>query len=599
MTRPDLVATTRAATLLGVTLVSATLLASSAHAAPLAGPAPSSPAMASSAGTSAEGGPAMPTIDWGNCDKPVSLPWGAECGQMKAPLDYSQPDAEQVTLTLARIKAYDQAARKGTIFINPGGPGGSAVKAVRRFAETLSEDIQNTYDIVGLDPRGTGYSEAFSCGNYPDGPDVPVFPLKPGDAAHILSKEAAFRDACREANPRIGRFMTTTDLARDLDRAREAVGDDQINFVGTSYGTYVAATYANMFPTKVRTIVADSAIDPIAWRDGRGASRLTSPVFARLGGVYGAQKAIDAAFSDCENAGQAKCPYARTIRTSWDTLHSDKGKAATYTYMGTEFSYDAIAAGFLGGWYSPEGVVTNLAMISTFAGQLNTINLPDPAEPHSGQPEPNQPDPNQPRVERPNPADEPHTLERLRAFQQHIKRAGQLTTTPEMAASNTKNANDSTASENRPAFPWLAQEMFGVMCSETANPTDVTAVAKTGQHYDKVVPGEGNFRTWQSSACSHWPLRGKNIYSGRFDHKTSNGVLIVSNEYDTATPHEQGAKKLHALLPGSKLVTVAEGYGHGAMFYSSCARKHISDYLVSGELPAEDATCKQDAPLFP
>lgn len=596
MTRhaPTATATTRTATLLGVStvsafLVTAALTVGSANAAPLAGPATGNPAPTTAAAAPADERPDVPTIDWGTCDQAVSLPWGAECGQMKAPLDYSQPDAGQVTLTLARIKAFDQTARKGTIFINPGGPGGSAVKAVRRFAETLSEEVQNTYDIVGLDPRGTGYSEAFTCGNYPDGPDVPVFPLKSGDGAHILAKEAAFRDACRAADPRIGMFMTTADLARDLDRARQAVGDDQINFVGTSYGTYVAATYANMFPTKVRTIVADSAIDPIAWRDGRGASRLTSPVFARLGGVYGAQKAIDAAFTECENAGQAKCPYARTIRASWDSLHSGKGKAATYTYMGTEFSYDAVAAGFLGGWYSPEGVVTNLAMISTFAGQLNTINLPEPGEPEPGQP----------RVEQPNPTGEPHTIERLRAFQQQIKRAGQLTTTPETASNGTDADHDSVGSENRPAFPWLAQEMFGVMCSETANPTDVTVVGKTGQLYDKVVPGEGNFRTWQSSACSHWPLRGKNIYSGRFDHKTSNGVLIVSNEYDTATPHEHGAKKLHELLPDSRLVTVAKGYGHGAMFYSSCARKQISDYLVSGELPAEDATCSQDAPLFP
>lgn len=570
---------------LAIALASCTAatLAGTAAAAPQAGEdiaaahttstTPASATGASAAGATGDKTPVeAPSITWGECGSSVSLPWGAECGQMVAPLDYNNPDGDHVTLVMARIKAFDQAQRKGTIFINPGGPGGSAVKAVRQFADALSEEIQNTYDIVGLDPRGTGYSEAFTCGNYPDGPDVPVFPIKNGDGAHILAKEADFRKACETANPRIGRYMTTADYARDLDRARQAVGDAKINFIGTSYGTYVAATYANMFPNNIRTMVADSAIDPTAYRDGRGASRLTSPVFARLGGVHGAQKAIEAAFTDCENAGQNKCPYARSIRKSWESLHTDKGRAATYTYMGSTFSYDAIAAGFLGGWYSPDGVVTNLAMISSFAGQLNS--------PHDR------------NDEDPNSVNEPHTPERLKKFREQIRQAGRL---------NTQPVSDTTddVSQNRPAFPWLAQEMFGVMCSETANPNDITNVAKTGEHYGKVVPGEGQFRTWQSSACSHWPLRGKNMYTGRFDAKTSNGVLIVSNEYDTATPHKQGAEVLHRMMAGSTLVTVERGYGHGAMFYSRCARDHISNYLKTAQLPATNQTCTQDAPLFP
>lgn len=517
-----------------------------------------------------------PSITWGECDAAVSLPWGAECGQMKAPLDYSDPNSEEITVTMARIKAMDPQNRKGTIFINPGGPGGSGVKAVRQYAEALGFEVQAQFDIVGIDPRGVGATAPFSCGQPPTSDvDVPVFAVKPGDAALILAKEAHLRNTCAAANPKIARFMTAADYARDLDRARAALGEESMNFVGASYGTYLAATYVNMFPSRVRAVVADSGIDPVAYRDGRGVTGLTTPVFGRLGAVHGAAKAIEAAFTDCEEAGQAKCAGARSVRRSWALLHSPAGKAATYEFMGTTFTYDAIAAGFLGGWYTPEGVVTNLNMIGRFAGQL-------------GQPA------DQPRREVVLDGD----AELLAQFQRNIERATSSgLTTP--GATDPVGGQPGAEVEKRPAFGWFAQEMFGVMCSESTNPIDVTATARAAAQQNRVVPGEGAFRVWQSSACSHWPFHGKNTYRGAFDKPSANGVLVLSNTLDTATPHESGGVVLHETLPGSRLVTVEHGYGHGAMFYSSCARNVMARYLMSGELPAENVTCRQDSGLFP
>jgi len=186
--------------------------------------------------------PDVDPVAWHECAAQPA-PW--QCGEIAVPLDYRQPAAKQIFISLDRLPAAQPAERIGSLVLNPGGPGGSGIELADAEAERFPPAIRNRFDVVGFDPRGVGASTAARC---PDDFDV----------------GADSYDRCIDESRDLLPFIGTVNVARDLEEIRIALGDSRLTYLGYSYGTAIGAVYADMFPDHVRALVLDGAVDPAA-----------------------------------------------------------------------------------------------------------------------------------------------------------------------------------------------------------------------------------------------------------------------------------------------------------------------------------------------
>ncbi|MCP3820260.1 alpha/beta hydrolase [Streptomyces sp. A3M-1-3] len=201
-------------------------------------------------------------LRWRDCGVP-----GFQCATMKAPLDYEKPDAaEDVDLAVARKKATGPGKRLGSLLVNPGGPGGSAIGYVQAYAGIgYPAPVRAQYDMVAIDPRGVARSEPVEC---LDGKGMDAYTQvdqTPDDRAETDRLVAAFKgfaDGCATRSGEILQHVSTVDAAKDMDVLRAVLGDEKLAYVGASYGTFLGATYAELFPSRVGRLVLDGAMDP-------------------------------------------------------------------------------------------------------------------------------------------------------------------------------------------------------------------------------------------------------------------------------------------------------------------------------------------------
>lgn len=195
-------------------------------------------------------------VRWTNCGN-------AECARIEAPLDYADPEGERIELAITRVPATGEAV--GSLFVNPGGPGASAVDYAKAADVIVGEDVRAHYDIVGLDPRGVGYGDRLECLTDRELDDLAALEGTPDSTAEEQALVAASRLpglGCAKKSPELFAHVATVDSARDLDIARAVVGDDVLNFLGKSYGSKLGATYAELFPQRVGRMVLDGALPP-------------------------------------------------------------------------------------------------------------------------------------------------------------------------------------------------------------------------------------------------------------------------------------------------------------------------------------------------
>ncbi|SCK43307.1 TAP-like protein [Streptomyces sp. WMMB 714] len=225
------------------------------------------------AGTaSAASAAAAAGIDWTECPAAEQLPAPVECGKVTVPVDYARPAGEKIRLTVSRRGATGPA-RQGALLYNPGGPGGNGMSFpmyAAPFGDPVWRKLNKAYDFVGYAPRGVGRSAPLKCGERAGRAAArPARSPRDPSAAYkraMRRKAAAYATACAaRAGDRLDHF-TTPDNARDLEVLRAALGSGKLNFVGTSYGSYLGAVYATLFPGRVRRLVLDSVVDP---RPGR------------------------------------------------------------------------------------------------------------------------------------------------------------------------------------------------------------------------------------------------------------------------------------------------------------------------------------------
>ena len=283
------------------------------------GPAPTQTATASSAPIPVQGGSVQAFYDqgitWGKCAPGTfdsyrgvdsSDPSEYQCAFLKAPLDWDNPDGDQISLALAIHRSGKQDAP--ALFVNPGGPGGAVVSALPYYAgQGIGEAVVNAYDIVALDPRGVGDStpvfcmtdeekDKYNAGSETEGTDAD----SPQSAiAEVQEDSREFAQGCRDHSGAIFEHIDTVSAARDFDMVRSILGQDKLNLLGYSYGTFLGATYAGLYPAQVGRFVLDGALDPSLSVDEVSSMQMR-----------GLDASLQQWITDC--ATQASCPMGRT-----------------------------------------------------------------------------------------------------------------------------------------------------------------------------------------------------------------------------------------------------------------------------------------------
>ncbi|WP_207400521.1 alpha/beta hydrolase [Actinomadura roseirufa] len=240
----------------------AVALAGTMGAAPLAVTAGAGAETGSAARTGAAGDDPVAAV---RIDPPAWRPCGehgAECGSVRVPLDWSRPRGRRITLAVSRLRAAAPSRRIGAVFFNPGGPGGKAMAIVRDVPGVFPEELRNRFDVIGLDPRGVGASvPAIACEKPTLDPRIGQFPRTAAQYRRLVSYNREVGAGCRRATGPLIDHVDTVSAARDVEAVRVALGGGKLNWLGLSYGTLLGATYAELYPHRVRAAVLDGAVD--------------------------------------------------------------------------------------------------------------------------------------------------------------------------------------------------------------------------------------------------------------------------------------------------------------------------------------------------
>ncbi|MEF2978724.1 alpha/beta hydrolase [Subtercola sp. YIM 133946] len=240
------------------------------------------------------------SLQWATCNDTF------ECATATVPLDWSDPSGQTVTLSLIKKPASGSGQKLGTLFVNPGGPGVSAIDFLRDSTDFAVDPVlQAQYDVVAFDPRGVGASSPVTCVT-PAQMDAYLYDITPGEHGSAEWQAAAKKTAtqfgagCEAKTGALLGHVDTESTVRDLDALRASVGDTGLNYLGYSYGTFIGSEYADLFPTKVNRLVLDGVVDP------------TSTGFdSTIGQATGFEGAMRAYLADCLSG--SNCPFSGTV----------------------------------------------------------------------------------------------------------------------------------------------------------------------------------------------------------------------------------------------------------------------------------------------
>ncbi len=189
-----------------------------------------------------------------------------QCASLDVPLVEQNPAAGTVTLALTRTRATGSAGQRiGSLLVNPGGPGASAVDFLTQAYGEIPDAVRARFDLVAFDPRGVGHSAPVRCETTAELDRYFHLDPAPTDAAGLTAIDDGNRmlaAGCERRSGRVLPHVATVVAARDMDRVRGALGDAKLSYLGYSYGTSIGASYLDQFPTHVRAMVLDGAIDP-------------------------------------------------------------------------------------------------------------------------------------------------------------------------------------------------------------------------------------------------------------------------------------------------------------------------------------------------
>jgi pimeloyl-ACP methyl ester carboxylesterase len=470
-------------------------------------------------------------VEWGECPADVAAdaaPYVLTCAKVAVPLDYADPDGEQIELQISRLASDNPARRRGVLLLNPGGPGGSGLtQATLLMSRGVPDSVLDAYDLIGMDTRGVGHSTRIDCGFTAGGgyfSNVPPYAVD--DAAVVehakVVKAAAEQCAANDENGLL-RHVSTANMARDLDSIRAALGEEKASYLGYSYGSALGAAYASMFPETADRVVLDSNV---------GDTHLNQEGLRRFA------QGMEQTFPDFAK-------WAAKRHTAYGLGQTPAQVRATYFETAEQLDRNPV-----------QGVDGALFRQVVFGGLYSPLSYGRTAQ----------------------------TWQTLRD--------GDAAATRSLLDSNLLDGvlSDGAAAGGEVSPLSNALSVFiASTCNDSEWPEDVRsyrrAVAEDREKFPLFGAASANILP-----CAYWsePVEPP----VQISDEGPRNVLILQNRRDPVTPLAGGQRLHEKFGDRSRLVTVdGSGHGVYALGDNACALNVGTTYLVEGKMPRRDVAC--------
>lgn len=490
--------------------------------------------------------PRVPQLSWTACDG------GFQCTTARVPLDYQHPHGATISVAVIRHLATSPAHRVGTLFVNGGGPS-VQVESFPAEYPAIPAALRARFDIVTFDMRGFGLSTAVQCfptaaaenkvlASLPTG-----FPVGRQQVATWEKTFARFDTVCARNGGSLLQHDTSTDVARDMNLLRQAMGIRELNYIGLSYATGLGADYANLFPATTVHMVLDGNLDPVAWSEGG-----SLPDHLREGEDLASASVMRSFLDLCGTASTAACAFS---------AGSPAATQAKFTTLLNRLLEHPVTIG------TPPRAVT----------YAETVNDLPPSQ----------------------VSDWPHTAVLL----QRLWAASAVKQAPAVASPAAPRTGAHATADNgttAPDIPYSGQEQqFAEYCADTAGPHSTRAYEAAARLAAARSGGFGVDLTWSDEPCAAWPADAStDRYTGPWNRRTASPILVIGNTGDPNTPYRD-AVAMSRDLARARLLTVNE-FGHTEFGNpDACATSYEVSYLTNGALPRAGTVCQADAPPFP
>lgn len=461
-------------------------------------------------------------LSWEDCDD------GFECTRLTVPADYDDPDGPTLELAVIRLRTDDP---RGSLLLNPGGPGGSGVQYARAARFALSPQLVSEFDVVGFDPRGVANSTPVDCIDDEDIDDLLAADGTPdsrAEVADLADLSAGLGPGCLERSPDIAPYVGTEAAARDMDILRAALGDDELTYLGKSYGTLLGAQYAELFPARVGRMVLDGVLP-----NSLNSDEVT------LGQAKGFETALRRFVAYCDT--QSDCPLPGGVDAGMARIQQFLADLEDSPLPGIgdrELNESLGTYAILVLLYFPPGDWDALSygLQQAFRGDGSVL---------------------------------------MDSMDERIERGRDGT-----YLNNSNEAFYAVSCLDSPA-------VGGVEHAERLSQEWASEAPTFGPYL-----AWGNLPCWQwpmgpgtAQAAGEPPV---------FTAAGSAPILVVSTRYDTATPYEWGVQVAEELDSAALLTYEADGHT-AYFSGSRCIDAAVDDYVLNGTLPADGASCAPDA----
>ncbi|MEU0370790.1 alpha/beta hydrolase [Streptomyces sp. NPDC006283] len=433
-------------------------------------------------------------LTWRPCEEPAQR--GFECATLTAPLDHARPAGRTIDLAVIRRTATNPSTRIGSLFFNPGGPGGPGTAALPVWYRFFPEELRKRFDIVSWDPRGVGRSTAVRC--FSDAEEAQAwwerqpagFPVGDKERRTWFAGRADLAKRCQERAGTLLPYVSTPDSARDLDRLRRAVGDGQLNYWGISYGTFLGAVYANLFPDKVRGLLLDGNVDPLGYVDGAKNGDVRETTSLRMGSDLGSAATLGQFLELCGRAPAARCAFSAGSPEATRAKLADLMQRLRRRPV-DEWTYGKTVAEVRSALYIVHPGWTDAATMLQELWLGRAPQAPAPSAPG--------------------------------------------------------------------AYPGFEQEA-AVVCSESPNPRVLGRYPELEEFSAARAGDLGRRWVWDYEWCARWPATAAHRYTGPFDRPTAHPVLVVNPTYDPATSYQAAEAMTRTLADARLLTLHGHGH---------------------------------------